>query len=396
VSLIWVALFSTLTCSAQQYSRFEAGIGTDSQTFSNFYGSTFQSIGFADDASTGMVGNVTINLSPSLAVEGSVSFMPQFAKTYWIESGHELTAFGGVKAGKRGRLFGVYGKIEPGLASFSCGLSYYGPSGQPFYDCQRRTHFALNYGAVVEYHWRPRTTIRVDVAQTLLSEFDQVVLREGNSTESLGGHIAQHFDLRFAVEHRFGSLRGTEREPEAQRSAVDVGVIYALQVKEHLTDFIQADQGIGAWISWNVSKHFSWDTSAIDFPRHDRTAGYQDGGTSLEGFTGIKAGVRRGRIGVFAKVRSGAILFSRAIDSESIAGNPPSVHTSWSKFVDPALDTGGVVEAYPTRHFVLRAEGGAASLFYPTKAVSLQGVATTIPSERHASVLFLFGAGWRF
>jgi hypothetical protein len=272
------ALF--LTClipvfsSAQKYSRVEAGIGTDSQTYSDFNGHHY--------LSTGINGVVDYNLSPSLAIEGNFSYLPIFQKTRSVDSGDELTAFGGMKMGWRGRHFGLYGKIEPGLASFSCGFSYFGPNGQPYYNCMRRTHFALQYGGVAEYNFTQHTFLRVDAAQSLITEFDQVLLRSGNLTYSVKGHIAQHFNFRFALQHSFGSLHDTESETVPRSSSFDAGVLYALQTKEHL-DGVQPDSGIGLWLSWNFSRYVSWDTGVFDFPKDDHTAGFQDGGPAFEG-----------------------------------------------------------------------------------------------------------------
>jgi hypothetical protein len=92
-------------------------------------------------------------------------------------------------------------------------------------------------------------------------------------------------------------------------------------------------------------------------------------------------------------VRPGAIVFSRT-DSFSIDSS--GIKVSRSRFVDPALDTGGVVEIYPIRHFLMRAEAGNVSLFYREKTVIEQGQPAKIPGSEHASMLLLFGAGYRF
>ena len=306
-----------------------------------------------------------------------------------------MTVFGGLKAGWRGRRFGMYGKIEPGLASFRCGLGHFGPNGQRYYDCERRTHFALQYGGIVESNINPRTVARVDVAQTLISEFDQVIYREPGLEEIVEGHIAQHFDFRFSIEHSFGVLRDPEIEGVPTKSAFDAGVLLALQLKEHLLlSNVEPDRGIGAWVSWNFSKYVSWDTGAFDFPHDDHTASIQDGGTSLDAFSGVKAGLRRDKFGIFGKVRPGAVVFSRTEDRIFITST--SAVISNSKLPSFALDTGGIVELYPSRRFIIRAEAGNVSIFYPAKTTYGQGEAFHSPGTERASVLFLLGAGWRF
>jgi hypothetical protein len=380
------ALFSS-PAPAQQYTKAEAGIGTDSQTFTG--------TGGYHVLTTGVSGLAAYNFSRSVAIEGSLSFLPVFRDSPWQDSGRELTAFGGLKAGWRGRRFGLYGKIEPGLASFSCGLSYFGPEGQRYYNCERRTHFALQYGGVAEYKITPRTAARVDFAQTLISEFDQVLNRQMYSEEIVEGHLAQHFDLHFSVVHSFGAPRDPEIEPVTTRSTFDGGVLLALQLKEHLLmSNVEPDRGIGAWVSWNFSRYVSWDTSAFDFPQDDHTASIVDGGTSLDAFSGVKAGFRHDKFGVFGKVRPGAVVFSRTEDSISVTST--SAVISDSKLPSFALDTGGIVELYPSPRFIVRAEAGNVSIFYPAKTTYGQGEAFHFRGTERATVLFLLGAGWRF
>ncbi len=391
-----VVVVCALQAGAQQYARVDAGVGVAAQTYVDGAGKRL--------VLAGPSGVVTYNLSPSLAVEGSFGFVPEFAQSSAQDSGRELLGFGGVKMGRRGRRLGVYGKVEPGLVSFSCGYSIYGPAPgyKPYTDCERRTDFALQYGGVAEYMLSDRTALRIDAGQTLVTEFDQVTARS-NGGKSSGayvevidpGHVAQHLDLRLSVEHRFAGLWEDERKGEAGRDRVDVGVLYSLQPKEHLLEFsLEPDSGGGLWVSWNLGRYLSWDTSAIYFPHDDHTADFQDGGPSFDGFSGIKAGVRGERVGMFAKVRPGAIVFARTEDSLFLTRQ--SFLVTDSKFVDFGLDTGGVVEVYPAGHAILRAEAGELSIFYPAKTTMAQGVAVRAPGLERSAVMLLFGVGYRF
>jgi hypothetical protein len=392
-----VVAVCALQAGAQEYARVEAGVGVASQTFVDGTGKRL--------VLAGPSGVVSYNLSPSLAIEGSLGYLPEFAKSPVQDSGRELLGFGGVKMGRRGRRLGVYGKIEPGLVSFSCGYSVYGPA--PGYDryteCERRTDFALQYGGVAEYVLGERTAVRVDAGQTLVTEFDQVVARSSNATgsvsleEIVSGHVAQHFDLRLSLEHRFGGLREgeAEREGDAGHGRVDVGVLYSLQPKTHLLESsLEPDSGGGLWVSWNLERYVSWDTSAIYFPHDDHTADFQDGGSSFDGFSGIKVGIRGERVGLFAKVRPGAIVFTRTEDSLFLTRE--SFLITDSKFVDFGLDTGGVVEVYPAGRAIVRAEAGELSIFYPAKTTMSQGVAFKTPGLERSAVMLLFGVGYRF
>jgi hypothetical protein len=380
---------------AQQYTKIEAGVGSDAQTYSDGASGTVAAGNRHFMAGVSGVG--TYNLSPSLAVEGSVSYFPHFqsANLFYVDSGRELSVLGGVKMGQRFKRWGVYGKIEPGLATFSCGMNVWGPQGQFYYDCERRTHFAMQYGGVVDYSLTPRTVLRLDAAQMLLAEFDQVLQRGSNWEFLKPGLVAQHFDLRLSVEHRFGTLREVQPEPRGPDSTFDAGVLYGLHMKVGLSRAdLTPDPGLGAWVSWNFNRHFSWDTSAAFFPRKDPISG-QDGGNSFVGFSGIKAGIRRDKMGIFAKVRPGSIVFSRTL--ASITSPPPlGFALSWEKAAQPVLDTGGVVEVYPWRRFILRADAGEATIFYRPKSIPEDNLVARDPSQEKSSLLMSVGVGYRF
>jgi hypothetical protein len=382
-----------LPCRGQRYSRLEAGTGIDTQTFSDDTG--YSPYRGARRVAVGVGGIASLNLSPNLSVEGSVSYFPGFqaGNLNLTDSGRELTVLGGVKVGRRFGRLGVYGKIEPGLASFSCGMNSVGPQDQLFIDCERRTHFALEYGGVVDYTISPRTLLRLDVAQILMAEFDQI-LESGPGWELIRpGEIAQHADFRLSVMHRFGGLRESPHAASQPAQKLDVGLFNAMNIKSTAVgSFVSADHGSGAWLSWNFSRHFSWDTAAAFLPSlHDEMI--QDGGDSVTVFSGLKAGIRSKRIGIFADVRPGAIVFSRTISS--IETNPV-FSAPWGKSGDFALDTGGVFEVYPWRRLILRADVGEGSIFYGPRTVPEAGYEIHYAAHELSSVLLQFGVGYRF
>jgi hypothetical protein len=388
---------------AQQYTPWEAGVGILSQTASvwsaqdNYVGPRHI---FA-----GPQGRYTWNLSPSLAIEGSVAYLSGFqTSTYGGDNGHELLALGGVKAGWRGRRFGVYGKAKPGISSWSPGLlTGYGPPPHysPIY--QRRTDFTLDVGGVFEAYPTQRTILRFDISSILIAEYDQVVFRSGALEGIAPGHIAQHLGLGFTVGHRFGGFRD-EQEREPVRSMADVGILFSLHQRVHEAegvDPILPNRGGGAWISWNFSRYVSLDGTAFYSPQDDHLDFPQDGGHDFVALAGIKAGIRRDRLGYFVTVRPGMIQFSRTNYYQDFNVTPPIDGSA--KTTDFITNFGGALEFYPTTHLVLRADVGnatvhyhAANLAYTTSAASISTHDIYYRPFQSPSILTLFGVGWRF
>lgn len=392
--LVWTVLLSSssLLASAQTFTSQEAGLGLQSQTSSLYVDLAPASIPDylgPRHIFPGPVGRYTFNLSPSLALEGSVSYLPGFQTSFGVDNGHETLALAGVKAGWRGRRFGLYGKLEPGIASFSPGLNVNIAPGPP--DNQRRTNFALDYGTALEYYPSARTILRFDVSQTLLAEYDQVLERTPTFIDLHEGHVAEHLGLAFTIAHRFGPLR-RETESVPARRPISAGVLYALQQREHLS-FAQMvpGSGIGAWASWNFSRYLALDSTAFYEPKKDGFIFPQDGGTTTGILAGLKAGIRRDHMGYFAAVRPGVIQFSRTSD-RVVQGSD-----YWEKTTDFAIDGGGILEVYPSRHTIFRAEAGNDFIHYHEAHILIEpSTETFYAPARRSSILLLFGAGLRF
>src|SRR5256885_3655323 len=92
--------------------------------------------------------------------------------------------------------------------------------------------------------------------------------------------------------------------------------------------------GIGGRFSYNLTDHFALDTEVNVFFAEDSDS------TSTEGLFGVKAGKRWQRVGLFAKARPGFITNIGSRDTRL------------------ALDLGGVVEFYPSRHTAIRIDAG--------------------------------------
>lgn len=402
-----------MAARGQSYTGEEVAVGGLSQTTSA-YDDAANFVG-ARHIFAGPLGRTTFNLSPSLAVEGSVGYLPGYQTGGSTDVGHELLAVGGVKAGWRGRRFGIFGKAEPGIASWTPGLIVYrfntaDPQNYQILD-ERRTDFTLDLGGAFEWYPTRRTVVRLDVSQTLLAEYDQVLDRfiftNGEEEYIVPGHIAQHLGLMLTVGHRLGRLR-EETETVPRRDPVDMGVLFSLQQRVHEDGAgqILPNRGGGAWADWNFSKYVGLDGTAFYSPQDDKHDFPQDGGRDTMVLGGLKAGLRRGRMGYFATARPGFLQMSRTESFIDVYGTPRGLvaDVRWRKTTDYAQMLGGLVEVYLGKHWEMRADVGNAFIHYhgatveywDSPRVPLTPLQGYDPPFRRASLVTLFGMGWRF
>lgn len=404
-SIVFILSSIAALAGAQQYSANEATIGLQAQT----WGQQYQPDAFDHHLQIPTPSfTYTRNLSTTLAVEGTVEPWSQFFRTNYLESGHETLALGGIKAGWRGRQWGFYGKTQAGTASWSCGAWYFDPN--PYSQCSRITNFALEYGGAIERRLFGSYGLRVDAGHLLSTEFDQVVARypSGLALETRSGGVLQHFDVRVGLTKSFGAVHNADAERVPAMSSWDLGASFLLQPRlEGLLGILNTYPGPGIWGSWNFRQHVSWDTAVIHSgPERNEQyvfSGDQSGGRALEALTGIKMGLRRDRMGYFAKLRGGTITFGEKEDKVGFLPNG-STFIGRGMFTNPVLDVGGVWEVYPSRHTILRFDAGSATIFYqPTTVwdyVPQNGVEAgtryAVPEQTQTGLLLSFGAGIRF
>lgn len=418
---LWIFPFLLLLpapASSQQFAANEFTVGATLQTFGWI---DCEAIGNGPACNPVTVHSVyvpipsftyTRNLSRSVALEGTIQPTSDFVRTDGFDSGHEALALGGIKSGWRGQRWGLYGKFQAGVASFSCAVSSYSgktTSGYTEY-CSRLTDFAMEYGGVVEYHKTPRYAFRLDAGHLEIAEFDQIFSRytDGAVMQYRAGGILQHADLRIGVTRSFGHLETATPDRAPARQNWDAGVTFALQPRiQPDFQFLSAYPEWGLWASWNFSKHVSWDSAVMHSGRNPGFTEWideQSGGRAFEALSGVKFGFRSGHFGYFVKARPGIITFGeteRQIDLVRYGfgharDRYSKIKADVGMFTNLALDTGGVIEAYPTRHTILRFEAGNATIFYLPKTVIDLGQRVPIPEQTKPTMLVGFGAGFRF
>lgn len=406
-ALILIAILASLLSldlSAQEYAKQEVTVGVDAQTFGVLTCTLIGSGPFCQPGHDRYLSYpapaiaYTYNLSPSLALEGTVVPTTAFRFANDYGSGRETLAMGGVKTGWRGRKWGLYGEVQAGVGSFSCDIFDYDPS--PYSNCRRVSNFALEYGGVVERRVSKRWSVRADAGHLMLPQFDQIISRysDGSPEYSQMGEWLQHLDLRIGITRSFGEMREAKPEPLPIHSAWDLGIAFSLQPRT-LPDwsFMNAYPSWGLWGSWNFSRHVSWDSSVLHSPRNSGLAFFdlQAGGRAFEALTGVKAGIRRDRMGYFAKVRGGTITFGET-ERQLYELPNKSIGIDLGMFTSPVLDVGGVYEVYPSRHTILRFDAGSATIFYQPKNIISFGQTYAVPGRIQTGMLMSFGAGFRF
>ncbi|MGD0890778.1 MAG: hypothetical protein ABR923_04525 [Terracidiphilus sp.] len=403
-AVVFFAIFLSAAARAQQYANQEVTVGVDSQTFGAMICTVIGSGPLCQPGHDHYLSypvpsaTYTYNLSPSLALEGTVVPTSQFRYANDYGSGRETLAMGGVKTGWRGNKWGFYGEVQAGIGSFSC--SVYTSAPDPYSNCQRVTNFALEYGGVVERRIARRWALRVDAGHLMMPEFDRIDVRytDGSPYISQSAEWLQHLDMRIGITRSFGELHEAKPEPVPTRSAWDLGATFALQPRAFPEwPFMNAYPSWGLWGSWNFSRHVSWDSAILHEPRNSglEFIDFQAGGRAFEALTGVKVGIRRDHMGYFAKARGGTITFGKT-EQQLYSLPDKSIGEDYGMFTNPVLDVGGVYEVYPSRHTILRVDAGSATIFYQPKNVISFGQTVPIPGRTQTGMLMSFGAGFRF
>lgn len=151
--------------------------------------------------------------------------------------------------------------------------------------------------------------------------------------------------------------------------------------------------GIGGRLTYNINENFAIDGEGSFFPRNHF---YNDElGQKMQGFVGVKAGVRNKRVGAFVKARPGVMWFgeftSRGDCSPTSFGRVCGVDHE----KDFALDLGGVVEFYPAERAIIRIDAGNTLIRYQERRLGAFSP-VTLSGGFKSNFQVSLGFGWRF
>jgi hypothetical protein len=192
-----------------------------------------------------------------------------------------------------------------------------------------------------------------------------------------------------------GSSQAQATEPKAEI----VGQ-FSLLRPTLVSQFYEWRSGGGVTVAYDLNKIISLDVGFLAFGKGkvlQSVGAMTIPQPEFQGLFGIKAGVKREKYGVFAKLRPG---FSRL----SAALNCPGDETTCrnERRTSFTADYGGVFEVYPSRRFVVRVDAGAAYTSYSDRRVIFPGDpgfpnrAVTIDGNPAHIFQISMGAGFRF
>jgi hypothetical protein len=151
--------------------------------------------------------------------------------------------------------------------------------------------------------------------------------------------------------------------------------------------------GLGGRFGYNINKHMAIDAEASFFP--ETHLGNEEFGQKMQGFIGLKAGIRKHRVGIFAKARPGVMWFGEFPARGSCSRTNFGSICGASHEKDFAMDVGGVFEFYPTDRLILRADVGDTIIKYPTRVFQTLPPITVNAGWKN-NLQVSFGVGWRF
>jgi hypothetical protein len=412
------ALVLCASASAQQISNFE--VGTASTTAFGSPISTTNSIG--------LVGRFTYNFTPSFSIDsefgGFLTNENGLGLLSYSYGGRPFLALIGPKAGIRTRHVNLFFEARGGVLSYPTTYASLLSDAPPYV---RKTYAALDVGFGVEIPTSSRTFLRVDVGELMFPVSGSSAPLGGSAGVSVGvfesATVQSPFHLEVGAGYRLGALRPPDKSlsPADNSSAAPrftAGAQYSLmtlarglsseietvstpgQLPQALVfvdqNFVRSESAAGGFFTWNFSKYVGLDSGFLLFPRNMQFDTAQDGGRMLQAVGGIRAGLRLGRLGVFAKVRPGILTFTST--EQRVTGFPP-YFVILSPFTNVALDAGGIIEYYASPRFTFRLDAGQTSLYYRERTVPLPASGESpeqFPAFWLNAMQVTVGIGYRF
>jgi hypothetical protein len=152
--------------------------------------------------------------------------------------------------------------------------------------------------------------------------------------------------------------------------------------------------GLGGRLAYNFTKNISLDAEGSFFP--ETHFGNQEFGQKMQGFIGVKAGVRNKWVGGFAKARPGVMWFGDFSSPGTCSGTTFGSSCTVSHEKDFAMDLGGVIEVYPSERTIIRADVGDTIIRYASHTFGQFNNPRVLTAATKNNFQLSVGFGWRF
>ncbi|HEX6184657.1 MAG TPA: outer membrane beta-barrel protein [Pyrinomonadaceae bacterium] len=380
----------------------------------------------------GVGGRVTYNLNNYFAVEAEGNLFPSGTQTDYTTGGAAQQVQAGVKVGKRWQRFGIFAKARPGLVSFGDTLTPVQVESGGFtifrFDRERKTHFSMDVGGVLEFYPSRRMVVRFDAGDTIIRYGEHAELQPiplpstASGIGPVGAETKHSFQFTAGVGFRFGGGTdddgdGAPQAAPASERRFELGIQFSSLVLRPPTNGFgfpfaasgdegsEAEAGGGARLGFNATDNLAFEVEGNFYPRRRFGINTSIGGYPAQVQAGVKYGRRFERFGVFAKARPGIVTFSSVnevsgFESFVFDGQtfffPTFRDTSKTYF---SMDVGGVLEFYPTRRILTRFDVGDTMIRYPVRdnpSGAFVAPPPSLPAELRHNLQVTAGIGFRF
>lgn len=152
--------------------------------------------------------------------------------------------------------------------------------------------------------------------------------------------------------------------------------------------------GLGGRFAYNINKNVAIDAEVNFLPKNHLLN--EQFGQKMQGFVGLKAGIRKHKVGVFAKARPGVMWFGDIAEQGSCNHTDLFSVCRVAHEQDFVMDVGGVLEYYPADRLIFRADIGDTIIKYPQRVFATIPTQITVNGGWKNNLQLSFGVGWRF
>lgn len=191
-------------------------------------------------------------------------------------------------------------------------------------------------------------------------------------------------------------------EVGAQFSALGISDPVGLNLSNPGDPQKRTEAGFGGRFGYNLNRFLALEAEVNFFPGNfTESQTNATGGRITQGLFGAKAGIRKGKVGIFGKVRPGFVSSDSAVRVRFPNGNGTDPNNRFGlesvRATQFTLDIGGVFEVYPTRRTILRFDLGDTITRYPAIPFVCFPAGTTCPEKPIThKAQFSVGFGFRF